>query len=332
MDDFKGSDFKGSDTPYSRRIEVDSLLLAEFEDRLNPAYPEKSGIVPTILGYGEISTSFCIEQMPDIAFKRMPPFASRDAAENYRGIVADYTRRLSRDCGVRVIAHSIHIIENRLGEYIAYVSQPRLEKTSIGNVRLKQHGAREMRAMVSVVTKHLLEIGRKNHCDPEISIGIDGQISNWSFSGENPSGEDSLYFDITTPLIRLHGTEQLDTGIFLKSMPSMLVWVVRWKFLHEVLDRYYDTRQVLIDLVANFHKEGRAEMIDEAIGLINEITGSFPSSHPVAPLTRREVDIYYKHDAFIWTVLLKLRRMDRFIRTKVLRKRYNFILPGKIIR
>lgn len=165
-------------------ISVDERVLTDFENRLDPAYPEKSGIQPTILGYGEISSSFCIEKMPDIAFKRMPPFPSRDAAEEYRRVVDIYCSHLKEDCGVRVLPHMTYRIENRFGEHIVYVAQPRLEAETIGNIRLKQKDSRYMADMVARVADRILAVGRKNRDGSALSIGIDGQISNWCFPGE----------------------------------------------------------------------------------------------------------------------------------------------------
>ena len=50
------------------------------------------------------------------------------------------------------------------------------------------------------------------------------------------------------------------------------------------------------------------------------------------PLTVGEVEKYYREDKFIWALFLFLRRLDRWLTTKLLRKRYEFILPGKIKR
>jgi hypothetical protein len=167
---------------------------------------------------------------------------------------------------------------------------------------------------------------------PHESIALDGQISNWSFQFNDNDVSDVVYFDITTPMFRINNKDQLDTEIFLKSCPSFLVWLVRWQFLQEVLDRYYDTRSVLIDLIANFYKEGREDLIDAAVLLINGLLEERGLIHDIEPLSRTEIDSYYKNDAFIWSLFLTLRRMDRAIKTKLLGKRYNFILPGKIKR
>ena len=50
------------------------------------------------------------------------------------------------------------------------------------------------------------------------------------------------------------------------------------------------------------------------------------------PLTIDVVKKYYREDKFIWSLFLSFRRIDRWLTTKILRRRYEFILPGKIRR
>ncbi len=314
-------------------MKVDIQILEQFENLLNPAFPEKSGIPPKILGYGEISTTFCIDAMPDIAFKRMPPFDHPDQIQAYKTAVDQYFAILTEQCGIPVSAYAFYEIKNRFKEHILYVAQPRLSSESIGNFILQKNSQAKMEIMVSRITHYLLCLRQwnLNHM-PHRSIALDGQISNWSFDFANPNQIQVVYFDITTPLFRIDNKEQLDTEIFLKSCPSFLVWLVRWRFLQEVLDRYYDTRAVLIDLVANFHKEKKPDLIPEALRVIHHVLEEKGLSGQIKPISRSEVDDYYKNDAFIWSLFLALRRMDRVFKTNILRKRYNFILPGKIQR
>ena len=318
-------------------------MLQAFEDQLDPAFPDRSPNPPEILGYGEISATFAIKEMPGIAFKRMPPFLQPGQVMAYRKVLEQYHDLLTRSCNIPVSPYCVFDLTNRHDEHIVYVAQPRLPRQSIGNAILSSGNARDMECMVSRVIRHLLEIRRFNMKNmPHLQVAIDAQISNWGFSGPDVGGGEAgtgagagmtvVYFDITTPLFRIDGVEQLDTEIFLKSCPSPLVWLVRWQFLDEVVSRYYDVRLVLMDLAANFYKEGRADLIDPALGLINEMLRENEISEEVPVLTREEIDRYYKNDAFIWTVFLALRRMDRFVKTRIFSKRYNFILPGKISR
>lgn len=311
-------------------IQIDKEALIAFENQLNPAYPDQSGIVPTILGYGEISSTFCFDAMPDIAFKRMPPFSGPKAIEDYEKAIATYCLRLSEGSGIRVSEYAIFKMVNRHNEQIVYVAQPRLDADSIGNVRVRESSPEDTDRIIATAADRLIRVGRFNaeHA-PDEAIGIDGQISNWSFSREDA---EPVYFDITTPFLRIGGKEQLDTEIFLKSCPPYLVWLVRWQFLQEVLDRYYDTRLVLIDLAANLYKEGCADKIPAAIEVINATLEETGAAGSISYLNGAEVEKYYKNDAFIWSLFLTLRRMDRYIKTRMLGRRYNFILPGKIRR
>ncbi len=312
---------------------VDVNLLGQFEDQLNPAYPEQSGIPPSILGYGEISTTFSISDMPDIAFKRMPPFDNTDQIAAYKSAVDQYCFLLSDKCGVQVSDYAFYEVVNPRGEHILYVAQTRLPASSIGNTILKSGTRHEMEYMISSMMACFVRLQKFNLGNEQNqSLGLDGQISNWSFSLADKNNEPPVYFDITTPMFRVNGKEQLDTEIFLKSCPSFLVWLVRWQFLQEVLDRYYDIRMILIDVVANFHKEGRQDLIEDALSFINKMIDKENLNTEVKAITRTEVDSYYKNDAFIWALFLRLRRFDRFIKTKFFRQRYNFILPGKISR
>ncbi len=93
------------------------------------------------------------------------------------------------------------------------------------------------------------------------------------------------------------------------------------------MNRYYNPRSVYIDLTANLYKEQRPDLVPETIQIINRYI-----TDDLGPLSVKEVKNYYKEDKIIWTVFLAFRRLDCWISTKILRRRYEFILPGKIKR
>ena len=159
-----------------------------------------------------------------------------------------------------------------------------------------------------------------------MELALDGQISNW-VCGKQGLGNGLVYIDTSTPFLRLKGVEQLDPEPLLKSAPAFLRWILRWLFVDDVMNRYYDHRQVLIDIAANFYKEQRPELISGTIDIFNS-----QLLNAEAPLTLKDVDTYYREDKMIWRLFLAFRQADRFLTTKLLRKRYEFILPGKIKR
>jgi hypothetical protein len=66
-------------------------------------------------------------------------------------------------------------------------------------------------------------------------------------------------------------------------------------------------------------------------GRIVEKTGKVWSFNE-APFSVADLEKYYKWDKFIWVAFLALRRFDCRVKTKLLRQRYEFILPGDIKR
>ncbi|RMF09914.1 MAG: hypothetical protein D6762_02590, partial [Candidatus Neomarinimicrobiota bacterium] len=156
----------------------------------------------------------------------------------------------------------------------------------------------------------------------EREFAIDGQLSNWVWHDET-----LWYIDTSTPLYRVNGVEQLDPELFLKSAPSFLRWIIRLAFLDDVMNRYYEPRLVYIDLVANVFKEQQPHWVPVFARWIQDLV---PDLDP--PVTTEEVEKYYKEDKLIWALFLAFRRLDRWLTTRLFRRRYEFILPGKIVR
>ena len=82
-----------------------------------------------------------------------------------------------------------------------------------------------------------------------------------------------------------------------------------------------------MDLAANLYKEQQPALIPLTVKIINTIV-----SDNMKALTEAEVAQYYRQDKLIWTLFLAFRRLDRWVTTKLFRRRYEFILPGKIVR
>ena len=280
-----------------------------------------------------MSAIFLLEEMPQLAIKRMPPFYSSQEISVCKSNIDDYCRFLTEKFNFNIADYSFVEIINKYSEHILYIIQKRLDTVSIGNKFIQNCSNEDLNMILKAIMDKMIVIWEWNAKNPEMIFGLDGQISNWSFNfNEDHKLNQPVYFDYTTPFIRNNGKEVLDPEIFLKSCPFFLVWIVRLCFLQEVLDRYYDFRLVLIDLIANFHKEAQETRIPFAIETINQYLRQNAPNLKIKPIEKQEIDKYYKEDAFIWKLFLSLRRLDRFIKTKIFRKKYDFILPGKINR
>ena len=315
-------------------------LLQQFENGLDPRRPEQSRIPATVLGYGEISTVFAIEAegLGGLAFKRLPLFHDKEEVDAYRATYEEYNRLLTEEVGLRLPGYSHAFFSSQTGRPIFYIVQHRLPSDSIGHQALHQLPGEMVQALVRRVLEELHRVWAFNRQQERWQLGIDGQISNWSIDGfdaQQPVVNEATaltYLDTSTPLLRVEGVEQMDAELFLRSAPSFLAWILRLLFLEDVVDRYYDFRRVAIDLVANFYKEQRAELIPSTLQVVNDFFTGEGADLGVQPIDEKEVRSYYREDALIWTLYLSFRRFDRFLQTRILRREYPYILPGKIKR
>lgn len=320
--------------------EVDFELLQEFESSLDSIQPERSRVPCRVLGYGEISTVFEIlaEKTNGLAFKRMSVFETMDELDKYLVSYKEYCRILVEDIGITLPEHGYGAFINKNGRPIFYIIQEKLSAQGIGNNAIHSLEHQHMLKLFERVMQETFKVWVFSLKQDEIEIGIDGQVSNWIISNydhQQPVIEDNAslsYIDTSTPFIRVKGVEQIDPELFLRSAPSFLTWILRIFFLDEVVDRYYDFRKVIIDLLANCYKEQKPELIPDLISLANKFFENDAKTLALAPIQEKEVLDYYKEDALIWTLYLSMRRFDRFLHRYILRRTYPYLLPGRIKR
>lgn len=307
-------------------MNIDTELLQRFEEGLDPQRVGQSTIPAQLLGYGEISAIFGIQGEDRTAFKRMPLFSDRAAAEKYVSLYREYCRQLEA-AGLDLPETNTAIVHMPGRPVVVYIAQERLPADCFGHQLIRVLDAQACYGLVKQVAAEIAKVWRYNEgAAPDVELALDGQISNWVRQEEGRGGG-LVYIDTSTPLLRLGGIEQLDPEPLLKSAPAFLRWILKWLFVDDVMNRYYDHRQVLIDIAANFYKEQRPELIPGAVDIFN---AHLPDDQK--PLTTMDVEKYYRGDKMIWRLFLGFRRLDRFMTTKLMRRRYEFILPGRIQR
>ncbi len=300
-------------------------FLQKFEQGLDPQKPQDSSIPARIVGYGEMSAIFALEADKENVYKRMPLFGDIQGAERYQRMYYEYCDLLEK-AGLNLPGHDTRLVAAPGRPVSLYIAQKAQPESNFAHKRIQQPDDAACLKLIGSVVDETSKVWAFNAANsPEVALAIDGQLSNWVLD----AGESNklYYIDTSTPLYCIRGIEQQDPELLLQSAPSFMRWVIRLFFLEGVMTRYYAPRLVFTDLVANLYKEQRPELIEPAIALVND---GMPAGQE--PLTKTEVDKYYREDKMIWRVFLGLRRFDRFITTKLLRKRYEFILPGKIKR
>lgn len=306
-------------------MKLDVDLLAEFEKGLDPKFPEKSSIKADIIGYGEISAIFRIRDDPSLAYKRMPLFRNSKDAKAYESLYREYCA-LTAEAGIRLPETGTAIVDLPERPVTLYIAQEMIPADRFCHRLIHSQDKTGNIDMVQTIVEAMRKIWCfKKENGGTLEIALDGQLSNWAMLD---AAERSLVFiDTSTPMIRWNGHHRIDANVLLDTMPAALKWFIKEKTVRDVLDRYYDPRKNMIDLTANLIKEQRPELVPVFIDAINEV---LPGD--VEPLTHKCVQRYYKEDKAIWTLFLRLRRIDRWLKTVVLRKRYDYILPGKIKR
>ncbi len=320
-------------------MKIDIEVLKKLEQSIDTYNPEKGEVPIKILGFGEISLVFEIVGDPEqIAYKRIPIFKNEKQVNRHIWAYNEYNRILSQDVGLNLPKYDVVWFKDNEDKIQFYCIQEKISSESVGNKVIHDLSTEDVKTLVLLVMREMKKVWvhSKNH--ETLDLGLDGQISNFAIIGYDPNNpkieKDTklLYFDTSTPMFRKNGIEAMDAELFLESTPSFLRFLVKAAFLDEVIDRYYDWRLVTIDLIANFFKEQKPELIPGIIRQINKFFREEASEFNMEPITFEEVQKYYKNDKMIWVIFQNARKIDRYIKTKLFKKKYDFYLPGKIKR
>ena len=267
----------------------------------------------------------------------MPLFDNIEHIKSYKSTYNRYNELLNR-IGIDILefgAEEVITDDNRI---VLYLYQKMIPSHAIGDNLIHSISEEEILVLVEIILEYLNKVWAFNIKEsPHTEIAIDGQVSNWAIKEYTEGltinkGFPLLYLDTSTPLMRENGVEQLETQLFLKPAPPIMRWILKKFYLQDIVDKYYDFRRVVLDIVANFYKEQRPELIPSLIELANHYFLDKAVVKDLTPLSLEEVKEYYDDDASTWKLYLRVRRFHRYISMKILRRYYDYILPGKIQR
>lgn len=289
-----------------------SLQLDELEKAVGRRLAGKDSQLE-ILGYGEIG---CVLAWGGsngrYACKRLPVFDSISRFDAYSSCFAAYLAELAhRD--TLVLPSSLERLTTADSHVVVYCVQPVVPPELLAPEWLRRADRASGRWLAERVVERVAAV-------VGATVGLDAHLSNWAVLDG-----DVVYFDLTTPLLRDdRGREQLDTELFLASLPALIRPVVRSLFLPKILATYYEPRSVMLDAIGNLQREGLGAWVAEFVEVAN--------AELELDLTVGEVDRYYRRDARLWSFLQRMRRVDRAWQLRVRRRPYPFLLPGRIER
>ncbi|MBU3952867.1 MAG: hypothetical protein KJ658_12050 [Proteobacteria bacterium] len=309
-------------------MQIDQTYIDAFEKSLNPVKPETSRLPFKILGYGEISSIFTMEKYPGIVFKRLPFFPGMQSAVSYRDQCFAYTTHL-KNAGLNLPEEDGFITHSPGRPHVLYLAQGLFNADTFCHQLIHTLDPDQITQMIDTVLDAVNKVRLYNEkFMPKLQIAVDAQLSNWTWTVENNTRK--LYLiDTSTPFYRIKGKEQLDVTLLIKSMPFVIRMLIHLINLEDVVARYYDYRTVFLDIIGNLIKEQAPDLIDPFIQIANQ---KIADDFNLAPISRQEVMAYYQKDKMIWMAFSTLRRIDRFVTATLLKKRYEFLLPGTIKR
>jgi hypothetical protein len=151
------------------------------------------------------------------------------------------------------------------------------------------------------------------------TVGLDAPLSNWAVVDGTLH-----YLDVTTPMLaEADGRSELDPALFLAAFPAPLRAPLRWFVAHGLLRRYHDPRHVLVDLCSVLENEGLVAWRSAFISAAND---RLAARDHRPPITLDEVERYHAREQSLWSMLLGLRRADRWWQTTICGRAYPFLL------
>jgi hypothetical protein len=297
-----------------RRLPVPEAALDSLDAALQRAARSGDHAGLSVLGYGEVTTVVRLQHAGrDYAVKGLPTFRDQAAAERHVAAVERYVRALT-ELGVRVVATDARLRAQPGGSHVVYLLQPMFEPDTMGQryVAACAPGAR-LEAFGQVV-----ETLRR-----AVTAGVtpDGQLSNWAFTADGP-----VYLDVSTPFLRdAEGRPALDWTFFVDAHPWPLRPLIRAQ-LPAAVGKYHSLRTQLVDLLGNLLKEDLAALLPALTAEANRRCGF------ERPITEAEVRRYYAADARTFGALLEARRLDRFVRVRLLGRTYPVLVPPRFER
>lgn len=320
-------------------MDVNIDLLKELERTIDTTNPERGKVPLKILGYGEITLVFeIINDEQNYAYKRLPIFETPEQANKHKHIFLEYNRLLNEEIDIKTPPLEVLWFEDDDGKIIFYAVQEKILPASVGNKVIHQVGIKDTEILILKALREMKKVWSFNKENKNYDVGLDGQISNFAvvnYNPEKPKVDESselIYIDTVPPFYRKYGVEAMEIALLTKSMPKFIRGLLKAIFLQDLIDRYYDWRLVSEDLIANFFKEQKPELIPELINVVNNFFEEEANEFNINPFNLEEIQKYYKFDKFIWALYQRMRLFDRFIKIKLLKKKYDYYLPGKIER
>jgi hypothetical protein len=265
--------------------------LLELELRLAERKKKRKEPSAEVAAVGRAATVYRLEALDGLLVKRFAPFESTDRRDFYARSVDAYARLLASPIGLSVAPHQCEMVDGSDGPML-YIIQPEFPHESIADRIIGEADESMVKTIVGLVLNQTLKVWHRNAIEREIhthdsQIGLDARLSNWSidFEGDSPT---AVFFDTGTPFIRRLGKDRIDPEIFPDHIPVSPGTFLNRRKPEEELDRYYDFRLVLTDLLAEIGAIDPKQM-EIARSVVNDFLASDAEDLQEDPIEADEI-------------------------------------------
>jgi hypothetical protein len=267
-----------------------------------------------VIGYGEVNTVLKLRwRSTEYACKRLIPFPDPAGARRAAEVIGLYVDGLAGR-GIDVAETQTAIVPGRDGD-VVYCVQPAWPALALGPEHVRRLGDDEA---LGACERIFTVLGRA----VAPTIAPDGQLSNWVFTDGG-----LVYVDVGSPFLRdEEGRELFDFEHQTRILPVPLRLAVRRFLLRRILDKYYTLRGQALDFLGNLRKEGLDRLVPPLVPLANRAFRLEP------PVRESDVHAYYAIDARTYALIHASLRADRWVRRRVLRRSYPYLLPPRVER
>ncbi|MDD9304873.1 MAG: hypothetical protein HUK40_22060 [Desulfobacter sp.] len=241
-------------------------VLQQFENQLNPSQPENGPMAAQVIACGEVSAVLTLKALPGRVCKRMSGVETEDQVGIYIDLVQQYCGALET-LGVAVVPTELVRVRSAVKGFVVYILQPDLPKEELGNQILKTGTDDHLFFVVSEFLKTAEKIFSYNHTNTDNRlIAVDSQISNWHVTKQK-----IRLLDVGTPCLRQGKKDLFDSKIIGKAIPLPIRFVFdRANMFQTYFDSYFSPREIIVDHVANYIKEGRPDRIPKVLKFIHQ--------------------------------------------------------------
>ena len=281
--------------------------VAAIESVIRRAIDERRPDLIPAIGNGEFSIAMRWDAGDGASVvKRVPPFRSRSAANQYVDLVREHLDDL-RGRGVRCVTTDLHILDRSDGSAVVYHAQPLLNSDQLADRILANSAPTDEHPVLTTVVDIIVRV---------VGAGtpLDSQFANWYWF-ENEAWQ----LDFSTPLmLNEKGRIRFDATGFQREYPALTRRLV-YRELMKIAPRYSDTKFVLTDNMVQLYRQG-LDFWDTALA------DAAQRRHGLE-ISRVEARKRFDEDAKFYPTLLRLKRLQRGW-IQATHRRYDTLLPA----